>query len=444
MTAPTNWRSSRLGQVGEIVSGSTPDTKTPEYWGGGIPWITPKDLSGYNAQVIRVGARSLTQAGYESCSTRLVPAGSVVFTSRAPIGYVAIAGNPLCTNQGFKTVIPGPNVCAEYLYWYLRYATPTIRSRASGTTFPEISARAFADVPIAIPPLDEQRRIVATIEERVTRIERSRGLIDASRRRARQYRNAILQRAVRGELRSVDRPPTTESRGQLLSNKSNGTYPLPVGWNWMRIGDLATVSSGSTPKAGDARYYVNGTIPWVTSGDLNDDYIRHPRQFVTDRAVADYRLKTLPAGTLLVAMYGEGRTRGKCSELEFTATTNQACAALTFSAETSIFRPWVKLFFAASYEANRRLASGGVQPNLSGRLVKSLLLPVPPVQTQAHILAEVDRQVAATDRLIAASEAAMLRSRALQMAILEAAFTGRLVSASASPDAMAVPAGSKS
>src|SRR5581483_6629052 len=121
---PPGWTETTLGEVTTIVSGSTPKTGVPAYWGGDVRWITPDDLSKNRLKRISVGARSLTRAGYESCSTTLMPEGTVLYTSRAPIGYVAIAGGPVCTNQGFKSFVPSDAVASEYLYWHLTYVTP--------------------------------------------------------------------------------------------------------------------------------------------------------------------------------------------------------------------------------------------------------------------------------------------------------------------------------
>ena len=154
-----------LGDVCRIVSGSTPKTTVARYWGGDIPWITPDDLSGYSAKSIARGTRSLTEEGYNSCSAALVPPGSVLYTSRAPIGYVAIASREVCTNQGFKNFLPSDAVVSDYLYWYLRWATPLIQDLGTGTTFKEVSKRTIATAPIRFPEKAEQRRIVEIIEE---------------------------------------------------------------------------------------------------------------------------------------------------------------------------------------------------------------------------------------------------------------------------------------
>lgn len=113
---PPGWRTAPLGDVCRVVSGSTPKTEVAEYWGGDIPWLTPDDLSKHRGKLITGGRRGLTQAGYASCSTRLTPVGSVLYSSRAPIGYVAIATREMCTNQGFKTAVPGPDLLPDFLY----------------------------------------------------------------------------------------------------------------------------------------------------------------------------------------------------------------------------------------------------------------------------------------------------------------------------------------
>ena len=109
----------QLRDIGDIVSGATPKTTVAENFGGAIPWLTPADLSGYTQKYISRGKRNLTQLGYDSCSTQIMPSGTVLFSSRAPIGYTAIAKNPICTNQGFKSIVPKPFVNSEFLYYQL-------------------------------------------------------------------------------------------------------------------------------------------------------------------------------------------------------------------------------------------------------------------------------------------------------------------------------------
>src|SRR5439155_4356002 len=157
---PPHWKWKKMGDVATIVGGSTPPTDHDEYFGGEIPWITPADLSKYTAKTISRGTRNITQAGLDNSGARLLPAGTVLFSSRAPIGYVAIAANPVATNQGFKSFILRDEVTPEFVYYYLQRARDLARSLASGTTFLEISGKKAAQIPIPVPPPDEQERIV--------------------------------------------------------------------------------------------------------------------------------------------------------------------------------------------------------------------------------------------------------------------------------------------
>lgn len=116
------WKLVKIGDIGEVVGGGTPSTKCSDYYGGDIPWITPKDLSNFRNRYISRGERMISKLGLENSSARMLPPFSVLFTSRAPIGYIAIAKNELCTNQGFKSIIPDPKKCnALFLYYLLKY-----------------------------------------------------------------------------------------------------------------------------------------------------------------------------------------------------------------------------------------------------------------------------------------------------------------------------------
>jgi type I restriction enzyme S subunit len=150
---PKHWQVKKLIDIGEIVSGGTPSTKVSEYWDGNISWISPADLSGYSQKTIQKGRKSITDSGLKNSSSRMMPKGSVLFSSRAPIGYVVIAGNDICTNQGFKSIVPNKSIFNEYLYYFLKASKQEAEKVASGTTFKEISLKAFAQLEIPLPPL---------------------------------------------------------------------------------------------------------------------------------------------------------------------------------------------------------------------------------------------------------------------------------------------------
>ena len=163
---PKKWKWVQLSSAGKIVGGGTPKTGITAYWGGKISWVTPADLGKISGRYISFGAKSITQTGLDNSSARLLPPGSVVYSSRAPIGHIAIAENELCTNQGCKSFVPNlGKIRTEWGYFCLIARTPDIISRASGTTFKEISGSGVGATWIPLPPLAEQRRIVARLNK---------------------------------------------------------------------------------------------------------------------------------------------------------------------------------------------------------------------------------------------------------------------------------------
>ena len=173
---PDSWTFARLKHIGEIVGGGTPKTNISEYWDGNIPWLTPADFSGYESMYISSGARTITELGLKSSSAQMLPANSVLYSSRAPIGYIAIATNPVSTNQGFKSVVPHDFAMSPYLYYCLKARTNNIVQRATGTTFKEISGSEMAETIIPLPPLNEQKRIfekAAQMFEVISAMEKS-------------------------------------------------------------------------------------------------------------------------------------------------------------------------------------------------------------------------------------------------------------------------------
>lgn len=154
-----------LADVCDVVSGATPKTNEAAFWDGDIPWVTPKDLSDQQMKEISTTSRSITKLGLNSCSTRIVPAGSVLLSSRAPIGLVAINTVPMCTNQGFKSLVPKAGaVDSSYLYWWLSMNKATLQHLGRGATFKEISKQIVAELQVPLPGIVEQKRIAAILD----------------------------------------------------------------------------------------------------------------------------------------------------------------------------------------------------------------------------------------------------------------------------------------
>ena len=194
---PQGWKVGKLGDLGEIVGGSTPSKSKPEYYTThGIAWLTPKDLSTSKAKFTSRGEIDITDEGYNSTSTKLMPRGSVLFSSRAPIGYLTIAKNEICTNQGFKSLVPN-GAGTGFIYYTLRHLTPQIENRATGSTFKEASATLMRSVETIVPPTS----ILNKFEELLRPILQFQEKKEEENQRLAALRDTLLPKLMSGEIK---------------------------------------------------------------------------------------------------------------------------------------------------------------------------------------------------------------------------------------------------
>lgn len=198
---PEGWRVGRLSDVGRIVGGSTPSKSHSEYYTtNGIPWLTPKDLSMTQAKFTSRGEIDITEIGYKSCSTKLLPRGSVLFSSRAPIGYISIALNEICTNQGFKSIVPNREIGTAFIFYYLKANTSKIESQASGSTFKEASGTLINSLSIIRPPL----KVIHNFNEIMTPIFFQQEKNEGENEKLSKLRDTLLPKLMSGELKISD------------------------------------------------------------------------------------------------------------------------------------------------------------------------------------------------------------------------------------------------
>ncbi len=195
---PKGWRMGYLSELGDIVGGSTPSKAKPEYYtDNGIAWLTPKDLSVSQRKFTSKGETDITQEGYNSCSTKLMPKGTVIFSSRAPIGYITIAKNNICTNQGFKSVIPMLAGTA-FIYCFLKEATQEIENKATGSTFKEASGTLMKSLSTIIP----ERTVLDEFENLMNPIFKQQEVVEEENCRLASLRDALLPKLMSGELKN--------------------------------------------------------------------------------------------------------------------------------------------------------------------------------------------------------------------------------------------------
>jgi len=239
------WKEVTLGELGTIVGGATPSTKNPSFYDGNIPWLTPKDLSVNSNMYILRGERNITEAGFKSCSCKMLPKGSVLFSSRAPIGYVAIAANDMCTNQGFKSVIPNEETDSEFLYYLLKYNKDYIASQGSGTTFAEVSGKTMKDIEVVVPKeKEDQHRIASILSSLDRKIELNNKI------------NADLEEMAQAVFKNwfVDFEPF--KNGKFVDSELG---MIPEGWKVVVFDNILKVTTTKTGKEGIPEYSVTNT-----------------------------------------------------------------------------------------------------------------------------------------------------------------------------------------
>ena len=195
--ASSEWREGTISDLGTVVGGSTPSKAKPEYYTDhGIAWITPKDLSLNKSKFISHGENDITEQGLKNSSAVIMPEGTVLFSSRAPIGYIAIAEGKVCTNQGFKSVVPAPNIGTAFVYYFLKHNLPTIEGMASGSTFKEVSGSTMKSVPATIP--DDVS--LAQFDDFCRPIFNQQRTLEAQNQSLSSLRDSLLPKLMSGEI----------------------------------------------------------------------------------------------------------------------------------------------------------------------------------------------------------------------------------------------------
>lgn len=223
----SKWKTCTIGDIGTVVGGATPSTKKEEnYLDGTISWITPKDLAGFSGRYISRGERNITEIGLNSCSTQLMPAHTVLFSSRAPIGYVAIAENEVCTNQGFKSVIPNTDTDYMFLYYLLKYNKNKIENLGSGTTFKEVSGSTMRNVEINVPEtIEEQRKVASILSAIDDKIENNNAINDNLEQQAQALFKKMFPNVLEGTASDCFESIISFSNGKKRP-QSEGSVPV--------------------------------------------------------------------------------------------------------------------------------------------------------------------------------------------------------------------------
>ncbi|HEO9035526.1 TPA: restriction endonuclease subunit S [Serratia marcescens] len=402
---PAGWVWAKISDVAQIVGGGTPSSKDENNFAKvGIPWITPADLSGYELAYISKGRRDLSPKGYLSCSTRLIPKGSVLFSSRAPIGYCVIADSVLCTNQGFKSMVLREGMLPEFVRYYLLSAKDYAESLAGGTTFLELSASRFSTMQIPVAPFDEQRRIVDKLDNILDRIEKIRAELVNIPTLLQRYRSCLLQAAYDGTLighSNIQRSPLGELVEQLTYGTSKKSHVEDSGIPILRI-------------------------PNISSGQINLNDLKY-----SALEEQEYKRLQLKIGDLLVV-----RSNGSPNLVGRTAVVGEESAGMAFAGYLIRIRPKLEqvdahyLSYMMQAPASRaqiesQLSSTSGVHNVNAKQLAALEVPIFAPEHQSEIVKKLNAAFQWSGRVEAESNNALGRITDLQTAVLSNAFRDR-------------------
>lgn len=430
---PRNWVQVKISDVAKIASGGTPSTSNPEYFDGDVPWITPVDLSNYKEKYIGKGRRNISASGLKNSSAKLLPKDTVLFSSRAPIGYVAIAQNELATNQGFKNLLPSKLYLPSYAYYYLQFIKEFAESQASGTTFKELSGSKMSELPFLLAPLPEQKRIADKLDELFQHLDSLEERVEKIPLLLKKFRESVLMRAITGALTSQLRDAqlsdaVSNSVYQSEVSSKEATIQIPEEWRWSRVGEHAKLINGDRGKNyPHISEYVAEGIPFINAGHIDTDgtLSADKMNFITREKYDTLNGGKTRKGDILYCLRG---TLGKTAMIDYTEGAI-ASSLVIIRAGEELSEKYLFYFLISPFgkELIKRYDNGTAQPNLSAKSVREYPIPLPSLPEQKEIAEQVDRLFALADKVDTLYESISNRITSLPSQILTKAFHGQLV-----------------
>lgn len=374
-----SWSNAPLGELCEVVSGATPKTGEAKFWGGSILWTTPKDLSDLETPYLDNPSRTITEDGLRSCAASLLPENSVLLSSRAPIGLVAINRRPMATNQGFKSFVPDRRrLDSKFLYYWLKSNTAFLQNLGNGATFKEISKAVVERIAIPLPPLDEQRRIAAILDK-----------ADALRRKRRQ---------VIKVLDSLSPSIFLDMFGEPTKN--------PKGWPLIEFGSLVENESFKrVPLKSTDRDMRNGPYPYYgASGVIDhiDDFLFDGKRLLIAEDGANLLSRSTP-----VAFFAEGK---------FWVNNHAHVVAEKPVCDLTFLRDFIEMIDLGPY------VTGSAQPKLNRANLDKIRVPMPPIELQRAYRMRIEQ----AERLLSVSRNCASKNDDLLLSLQKRAFSGQL------------------
>ena len=341
-----------LKDVCKINMGQSPNSSNYNDYGDGMPFFQGNADFGERYPITRVWCNT---------PTKIAQAEDILISVRAPIGALNYAKEECCIGRGLAAITPDRNkVSQDFIYWALKGKKAELNDKGNGSTFKAISLKILEQTMIPDINFEQQHKCAENLEKIY-------GIIQNRRKELLALDDLIKARFV-------------EMFGSIHESTK---YP------YIAVKDLTDVISGGTPSRDRSEYWYNGTIPWVKTTELQNNVIKNVDEHITESGLAGSSAKMVPIGTVLVAMYGQGKTRGMTAYLGIEASTNQACACILPSEKIDSMFMWK--YFELSYDKLRSLAQGAGQPNLNGNMIKNFQVLVPPIELQKEFVSFVEQ-----------------------------------------------------
>lgn len=414
---PSDWDCRPISDVGSVHSGTTPSRSNPNFWNGDIPWVTPGELTGRGEKYLRQTAERITRQGVAASSISILPENTLVVTTRATLGLVALAGMPLTTNQGFKSIVLGSEASPHFFYHLFGRLKGELVRRASGTTFLEISGKQFGAVEVPVPPLPEQRRIAEILDTLDAAIRRTEQVIAKLRQMKQGLLHDLLTRGLddNGELRDPHRHP------EQFQDSPLGR--IPRAWETNILDSLTEPGSPITYGVVQPGPHVADGVLFVRGGDFPEGTIRIPElRTISKQVDAQYSRTRLMGGEVLVSLVGQpGSSAVVPIQLAGANIARQAAMVRL----NSRFDPHFLRAYIASSSGQRALLGdtlGTVQRVVNLRDLRNLIIPIPLPDEQAAIISSLR----AIDACIDKEVKALFKLSLVKHGLMDDLLTGRV------------------
>lgn len=413
---PQDWELRKIKIDFDIVAGATPKSGESSFWDGDIPWITPADYATEDIYVSG-GRKNITQEGLDSCATSMIPAGSIIFSKRAPVGLVAINSNPLCTNQGCLACVPRDNANAKYYYYVMSIYSEQFDLFASGTTFKEISADTFANFKLPSPKYETQKKIADYLDYKCSEIDALIAAKEKTNALLRERRQSIIYEAVTKGLDLT--APMKDSGVEWIGD-------IPEHWNVGKLGYFIDVFNGDRssnyPSGNDLQ--ENG-IPFLTSSNLERDIIETTScKYITKEKYESLSGFKMQLDDIVYCLRG---SVGKCA-----INKTEACGTIASSLMgircKSINPDWLLFVLKSSVvdAQNRFYMNGTCAANLSAEYICTYLIPVCSESEQRAIAEYLLQQCKSIDKLITMNDLEIGKIKEYRQSLIYEAVTGKI------------------